>query len=215
MLIAIADCVILALYLATTIGVGFFFSRKTENTENFFLGGRGLPGWAVGFSILATAVSSVTFLAFPATTYIIDYRLYPKDFVFPLVSIFAAYYIAPAYRRRPGCVSAFQILEDSFGIVCRLYGAFSYVLMNFLKLGTVLYLLSIPISMLFETSQIAVILGCGCFVAVYSMAGGIQAVIFTDVLQGVILLVGRGGMRRGYWGTPWGTLSSVEGGRGG
>lgn len=55
-------------------GLGAYFSKGNNTTEDFFLGSRGLPGWAVGFSLLSTTMSSVTFLAYPATSYILDWR---------------------------------------------------------------------------------------------------------------------------------------------
>jgi len=113
-MVAGVDYAIVAIYLIGTAAVGVYFSKKNAGIEGYFFGSKSVPGWAIGLSILSTAVSSITFLAFPATSYILDYRLYPKDFAFPLVSLLAIYVIAPKFYRITNCASAFEVLEISF-----------------------------------------------------------------------------------------------------
>ena len=69
-----SDLIALILFLAGMAGMGLYFARKNNSTEEYFLGNRSFPGWAVGLSMLGTSISSVTFLALPAAAYVLDYR---------------------------------------------------------------------------------------------------------------------------------------------
>jgi len=188
------DYLVVGLFAALTVGIGKYFSSRNTSTESYYVGSRSLPAWAVGFSILATLMSSITFLAYPATTITGDYRLYPKDFMLPVANGIAALLIAPRFRAKADRVSAYEVLEERFNLGLRLYGAFTYVVGQLLKLGTVLYLVSIPLGIVIGASSVIVhnlvIIGSGTFVALYSCAGGISAVVYTDVVQGVVLLFG-------------------------
>ncbi|KAL3146444.1 hypothetical protein ABBQ32_003121 [Trebouxia sp. C0010 RCD-2024] len=186
----ILDYLVVAGYLVVTAGLGVYFSKGNKTTEDFFLGSRGLPGWAVGFSLLSTTMSSVTFLAYPATSYILDWRLYTKDFLYPAISVFTALLVAPRFRKSIQSASVYEFLESRFGLECRLFGGATYVVSQLLKLCTTLYLMAVPISMLLGAPLPMVIVFTGVFVTCYSMAGGISAVVYTDVCQSVILLVG-------------------------
>ncbi|DBA95341.1 TPA: hypothetical protein ACH3X3_013226 [Trebouxia sp. C0006] len=186
----ILDYFVVAGYLVLTAGLGAYFSKGNNTTEDFFLGSRGLPGWAVGFSLLSTTMSSVTFLAYPATSYILDWRLYTKDFFYPVISVFTALLVAPRFRKSLQSASVYEFLETRFGLECRLFGAATYVVSQLLKLCTTLYLMAVPISMLLNAPLPLVIIFTGAFVTCYSMAGGISAVVYTDVLQAIILLLG-------------------------
>ncbi|KAK9806874.1 hypothetical protein WJX72_005782 [[Myrmecia] bisecta] len=184
------DFVVVGCYLAATACVGAFFSKGNNTTEDFFVGGRNLPGWAVGFSLLATTMSSVTFLAYPATSYLLDFRLLTKDFFYPVASLFTAACVAPRFRACLQSSSAYELLETRYGLACRLFAAGTYVIAQLLKLATVLYLVSLPIALLLGGSHNIVIIGTGIFVTAYSMAGGLTAVVYTDVVQAIILLLG-------------------------
>ena len=110
-------------------------------------------------------------------------RLYTKDFFYPVVSIFTALLVAPRFRKSLQSASVYEFLETRFGLECRLFGAATYVVSQLLKLCTTLYLMAVPISMLLGAPLPVVIVFTGVFVTAYSMAGGISAVVYTDVLQ--------------------------------
>ncbi len=110
-------------------------------------------------------------------------RLYTKDFFYPVISIFTALLVAPRFRKSLQSASVYEFLETRFGLECRLFGAATYVVSQLLKLCTTLYLMAVPISMLLNAPLPLVIIFTGAFVTCYSMAGGISAVVYTDVLQ--------------------------------
>lgn len=117
------------------------------------------------------------------TPYLHVCRLYTKDFFYPVISVFTALLVAPRFRKSLQSASVYEFLETRFGLECRLFGAATYVVSQLLKLCTTLYLMAVPISMLLNAPLPLVIIFTGAFVTCYSMAGGISAVVYTDVLQ--------------------------------
>ncbi|MEQ8786339.1 MAG: sodium:solute symporter [Pirellulaceae bacterium] len=178
-------------YLTMMAAMGLWFSRRNQSTEQYFLGGRDFPGWVIGLSMLGTSISSVTFLAFPAAAYALDWRQLVSNLALPLVAVLAIVVFIPFFRRG-GATSAFEYLGDRFGPVPRLYGTLSFILLQLIRLGKVLFLVSIPISLLTGWDIRLVIVFVGVFISFYTIAGGIEAVIWTDVVQSVVLWFGGG-----------------------
>lgn len=209
MVLASLDLAIIVCYLVFAVALGFYFSRSNTSTEAFFLGSRGLPGWALGLSLLSTSISSNSFLAIPAYSYSNDFSLLLKDAVLPIPAAVAAVFVVPFFRqegmvgqwqgRQPwgrsvgGAApwgSAFEFLEDRFGTLCRRYAALCYICMQMVRTASILYLISIPVTLFSGLSGETAIVATGFFVACYSTLGGVRAVVFTDVVQAVILLGG-------------------------
>lgn len=185
----LADLLVMLLYLLAMAGMGVYFMRRNTNTEEYFLGGRSFPGWAVGISMLGTSISSVTFLALPAAAYALDWRQLTPHLVMPFVAVAACFAFIPFFRRGKH-VSAFEYLEERFGTGIRLYAAGYFLLHTLLKLAIVLYLLGLPIAAMTGYDEWIVLTFIGVVIAFYTVAGGISAVIWTDVVQTVILFFG-------------------------
>lgn len=185
----IADLAVLALFLLSMAGMGLYFARKNRDTEAYFLGNRSFPGWAVGISMLGTSISSVTFLALPAAAFVLDYRQLTPNLTMPVAAVIAAVFFIPFFRN-VRIVSAYEYLEKRYGKEIRLYAAFSYVVLQLMRLATILYLVSIPIAEMLDVNINYVIVVGGAVVVFYTATGGIEAVIWTDVVQTVILLAG-------------------------
>ncbi len=183
------DVAIICLYLVGVALVGAYFTRRNKSTEAYFLGDRAFPGWVVGLSMLSSSISSITFLSLPAAAFALDWRLNVKNAVLPLVAIVAILVFVPIFRQGHAS-TAFEYLEKRFGSAARLYTAFSFVLMQLLRIGVVLYLVSIPIELLLGVNRTLVIIVIGFAVAAYTIFGGLSAVIWTDVLQVTIFLLG-------------------------
>jgi SSS family solute:Na+ symporter len=169
--------------------MGLWFAKRNRSTEAYFLGNRNFPGWAIGLSMVGTSISSMTFLAFPAAAFALDWRQVVPNLMLPLVAVLAILVFIPLFRRGQA-TSAFEYLEERFGPLMRLYGALSFVLLQLIRLGTVLYLVAIPVSVLLGVPIVWVIVLGGLFIMVYTVAGGIEAVIWTDVVQTLVLLGG-------------------------
>lgn len=183
------DVVVIVLYLAGMAGLGLWFSRRNSTTEEYFLGGRAFPGWVIGLSMLGTSISSVTFLAFPAAAYTLDWRQLVSNLTLPFVAVLAILVFIPFFRRGE-TTSAFEYLGDRYGPGVRLYGTLSFILLQLIRLAKVLFLVAIPVSLLTGFDIRLVIVSVGIFISFYTIAGGIGAVIWTDVVQSIVLWVG-------------------------
>jgi SSS family solute:Na+ symporter len=180
---------VVIIYLLGTIVIGLHFSRKNTNTEEYFVGGRSMPGWVVGLSMVGTSLSSITFLAFPAAAYSLDWRQLMINLMLP-IGIVAAYFLFIPFFRRAQITSTFEYLEMRFHPAARFYASMTFLFGQFLRLGVVLYLASLAISALLEVNVITVMIVTGLFITFYTVLGGIDAVIWTDVMQTIVLLVG-------------------------
>ncbi len=198
------DLVVITVYLLGMAGVGAWFSRRNQSTEEYFVGGRAFPGWAIGLSMLGTSISSVTFLAFPAAAYVLDWRQLVSNLMLPAVAVLAIVVFIPFFRRGQ-LTSAFEYLEDRYGPAARLYGTLSFILLQLIRLAKVLFLVAIPVSLLTGIDMQYVIVAVGVFIAFYTVAGGFDAVIWTDVVQSIVLWFG-GLLCFGYiaWNLPEG-----------
>ncbi len=168
-------------------GASFFFKNKTSS--QFTSGGGAIPSWVVGMSIFATFVSSISFLALPGKAYMSDWNALVFSFAIPVAAILAVKFFVPLYRGL-GSISAYNYLEVRFGSWARIYASICYMLTQLMRTGAILLLLALPLNALFGWDVKTVIIITGIAVTAYSMLGGIQAVVWTDAIQGIILVVG-------------------------
>ncbi len=189
MSLSLPDLLALIGYLIIVMAIGLYFSRKNTSTEEYFVGGRSFSGWVIGLSLVGTSISSITFLAYPGDAYKTAWLRYLPNLMLP-VAIFVAAYIFLPFFRRGNTITAYEYLEDRFGPSIRVYGALTFILGQLVRISIILYLLSLLIHELTGLSpEMSIIIG-GVFVAVYTIVGGIDAVIWTDVLQTIVLMVG-------------------------
>lgn len=183
------DIAVLVGYFGLTMGMGFFFARKNTNTEEYFLGGRSFPGWALGLSLLGTSISSVTFIAFPADTFKTTWIRFLPHIVFPVAALIAAWFILPFFRR--GTISsAYEYLGKRFGDSVSCYAAATFLVIQLVRISTIVYLVSVLLQSITGLSIFWCILLTGGITALYTTTGGFDAVIWTDVLQTITLIFG-------------------------
>lgn len=183
------DIIALAAYLLIITAIGAYFSRRNTNTEEYFVGGRSFSGWVIGLSLVGTSISSITFLAYPGDAYKTSWLRFAPNLMLPIGVGIAAYFFLPFFRRG-NITSAYEYLEDRFGPSVRVYGAVAFIIAQITRISLILFLLSLLIQELTGLSSTwAIILG-GAVVATYTIIGGIDAVIWTDVLQTVVLFFG-------------------------
>ena len=183
------DILAIAVYMGGTALIGVYFSRKNKSTEEYFVGGRSFPGWVIGLSLVGTGISSVTFLAYPADAFKTSWIRYLPNILMPLAVLFAAYFFLPFFRRGK-ITSAYEYLEGRFGVSVRLYGSASYILRGLIRISIMLYLVSILFREVTSLSLPMCIVIAGIFVTFYTVLGGIDAVIWTDVIQTIVLVSG-------------------------
>ncbi|MEZ5070797.1 MAG: sodium:solute symporter [Bacteroidales bacterium] len=183
------DWLVLGIYFAGTLGLGAFFYRRTRNAEGFTAANRSLPGWVVGLSIFATYLSSISYLALPGKSFAADWNPFVFSLSIPGVTWIAIRYFLPHYRKSRE-VSAYALLESRFGLWARLYASFFYLLTQIARIAVVLYLMALPMQVIFGWNIYAILLFTGVAVTLYAFVGGILAVIWTDAIQSVVLLTG-------------------------
>lgn len=185
----IIDLTVLVGYLAIVVGLGCFLARRSGSTEGFMAAGRSLPGWAVGLSIFGTFVSSISFLANPGKSYADNWNPFVFGLSLPIAAAVAVRWFVPFYRRT-GEISAYHHLEHRFGPWARTYAVVCYLLTQFARMGTILYLVALALAPLTGWDVRWIIIGTGILVTLYTLIGGIEAVIWTDAVQSVVLSAG-------------------------
>ena len=192
MQLPLLDLIVFLAYMAGVVLFGclFFFKAKDGDSAGLFTSGAGrLPAWAVGMSIFATYISSISFLALPGKAYGSDWNAFVFSLSIPLAAIMAVKFFVPLYRSLDS-VSAYSYLEDRFGPWARIYASLCYLVSQIARIGAVTYLLALPMNALLGWSIPGIILVTGVAVMLYSMMGGIRAVIWTDAIQGIVLIGG-------------------------
>ena len=185
----LVNYIALAAYLAALVVIGAYFSRREKSTDDFFLAGRRIPWWAAGLSIFGTGLSAITYMAIPAKAYDTDWVFILSSFAPILfIPVVVAFYI-PFYRRL-GVTTAYEYLERRFNLAARLFASIFFILFQFGRMAIVLYLPAVALSTVTGLNVYACIVIMGVLATVYTVLGGIEAVIWTDVLQVVVLLGG-------------------------
>ena len=183
------DIITLLAYLLGMAAIGLYFSRRNTSTEEYFVGGRSMSGWVIGLSLVGTSISSITFLAYPADAFKTGWLRYLPNLMLPLAVVVAAYVFLPFFRRGE-TMTAYQYLEDRFGPSIRVYGALAFIVGQIVRISLILYLLSLLVQEVSGLSPLTSILIAGLFVGLYTLLGGIDAVIWTDVIQTLVLVLG-------------------------
>ena len=180
---------ILLIYLGALVGVGIYFSTREKTTADYFVGGRRIPWWVAGVSILGTTLSSITFMAVPAKVYSTDWLyfiLITGDVLVPLIVVF---FYMPFFRRLD-VTSAYEYLEKRFNLLVRLFGSASFVFFQTGRMTIVLFLPALALAAVTGINIYVCILMIGLLATLYTFLGGIEAVIWTDLLQVIVLLGG-------------------------
>ena len=183
------DYLIIFVYMASIMGVGLWMARRQKTSMDYFLANRRVPGWAVGFSVMATVISSASLVAHPGAVFAKNLYLLPAHIALPLILIFVVYVVIPLYRRAIR-MSSYEYFGRRFGAGARLYAAFGFIVMRMLDLGITLYTAAIALEVMTGWDMASVLLGVGLITTVYTMVGGVEGVVWTDVVQGIILVGG-------------------------
>jgi SSS family transporter len=180
---------VLVAYLAALVAMGVYFSRRERTTDDFFKAGGRVPWWAAGLSIFGTQLSAITFMAIPAKTFATDWRYLWLNAAIVLLAPVIIYLILPFFRRL-NVTTAYEYLERRFNLAARLIGSLMFMALHLGRIGIVLFLPSIALNVVTGIDVRICILVMGLLSITYTVLGGIEAVIWTDVLQVVVLLGG-------------------------
>ncbi|MFT3870728.1 MAG: sodium/solute symporter [Nibricoccus sp.] len=183
------DYVVLAAYALLIVGLSIAVSRRNESTSDYFIAGRGLPGWVVAFTLMGTIIGTGTFVGHPGNSYQKGLILLVPHLMLPLVLLFVSKVIVPFYRRVVR-MSAYEYIGLRFGLGGRLYTSFGFLADRIFDIGVTLLTTAYAVNVLTGWEIRNVIFGVTLFTAVYTTIGGIKAVVWTDVAQGTILILG-------------------------
>jgi len=187
--LSVIDYIVIIILLIFSVVFGASFARKQKNTDSYFTTGRSIPPWAIGMSILATLISSITFLAYPGDGFSSNWIRLVQGLMVPVVLVFLVWFIVPLYREVIG-LSAYEYFEKRFGFFARLYSSLGFALAHFSKMGTVFFLLALALSSMLGINTYLVIWILGISIIILTVLGGLEAVIWLDVIQGFMLIGG-------------------------
>ncbi|WP_028295938.1 sodium:solute symporter [Olivibacter sitiensis] len=185
----IIDLAIIFLYLLAMVLVGIWFSRKNKSADQFTKASGMIPGWAIGLSIYATFLSSNTFLGVPGKAFGGNWNAFVFSISMPLAAWVAVKYFVPFYRAT-GEVSAYTNLEKRFGPWARSYAVICFLLTQLARMGSIFFGIALSLQALTGYSMELIMLVTGICIIFYTVLGGIEAVIWTEVVQGIIKTLG-------------------------
>lgn len=183
------DLVVIAIYFIAVAAIGLRFSRRQTTTEAYFVARRSIPHWAMGLSIFATIISSITFIAYPGAAFKGDWNQLVPGFMAVGV-LLAGGILLVSFFRHAVKMSAYEYFEKRFGYGARAYSALAFAAGHFSKMGFVLFTITTAICGMTGWDKYNVIVGVGMVTVLYTLAGGLEAVIWTEVLQGIVKIAG-------------------------
>ena len=208
--ISTIDAMVMLGYMLLVTAMGIYFARKNTSTEQYFLGGRRFSGWAIGLSMVGTAISSITFLAMPADAFKTTWIRYITYAGLPIAVFIATRWVVAIFRGR-NITSVYEYLENRFGPSIRIYGSVTYIIAQLTRISVILYLLALLFHEISSIEIATCIVIVGIFVGFYTIIGGIDAVIWTDILQTIVLACGSLiGLSMIIWALPGGFAQIIE-----
>ena len=209
------DWLVIAIYGVGLLGVGWYYARRTHSTEDYLLGGRSMKAGAVGLSLFATLLSTISYLAMPGEMIKHGPVILWSIASVPIAYVVVGYLLIPRFMRMQ-VTSAYEILETSLGLRIRLMASVIFLMIRLPWMALVIYLTAdkVIVNMMSwpATATPYVAIAIGLVTVIYTSMGGLRAVVFTDVLQSFILFGGAvlsvllitvkmGGF--GWWPTEW------------
>ena len=200
--LTIVDGIVVGLYLAAMLAMGFVIARRNASTDDFFVGGRNLPSWAVGISLIASLLSTITYLGMPGEMFRTGIGFLTRQLGIPIVLLVVWFVWIPFFMRL-NLTSAYEYLERRFNYatralaaifcICLLLGWIAVVVLT--ASGAMVEIANLRLDWFFSSDPAdadmhALILGVGLFSIVYTTLGGLRAVVWTDVVQFFVLLTG-------------------------
>ncbi len=176
-------------YLAAMVGIGVYFASKNKSTDDYFRGGMRVPWWAAGCSIFATMLSSLTFTGLPSKAFAQDWVYAVGNLMIPVVAFVAVFVALPFYRRL-NVTSAYEYLELRFSRSVRLFGSASFTLFHVFRMAVVMSLTGLALAVATPLTPTQSVLLMGGLSMIYCTMGGIEAVIWTDTAQTMVLMGG-------------------------
>lgn len=186
------DMTIFIGYLCLMVGIGIYLSRrgKNETSQDYFLASRSLPWWAVGGSLIASNISAEQFIGMAGSGYAVGMAIASYELMAALTLVIVAKYFLPIFLKK-GIYTMPQFLEVRYDRRVRVgLAVFWLLLFVFVNITSVLYLGGLAIESIMGISMMWAVIGLALYAATFSIFGGLSAVVWTDVIQVVVLLLG-------------------------
>ncbi|MBI5472401.1 MAG: sodium/solute symporter [Ignavibacteriae bacterium] len=183
------DYGIVILYLAGVTIAGSYIGRKQHSSRDYFLGGKHLSWWSVGFSIVASETSTLTFISIPGLAYKSNMHFLQLAIGYFVGRLLVSMIFIPAYYKGD-LETAYDFLGKRFGMQLRKFTSTVFIITRVLASGVRLFATAIPVHLITGLSYPASILLIGSFTLVYTYVGGLKAVVAMDVVQLFIYLSG-------------------------
>lgn len=190
---ATLDWLAVSVYLLIVTSIGILSARGNRNAEDYLLGSRRLPAFALGLSLFATLLSTLSYLSYAGEVIAHGPMIITLVAAHPIIFVIVGYGLIPLLMRQP-VTSAYEILEAKLGDSIRLAGASIFLLLRLGWMATILYVTSstvlVPLLRLDSSWTISLCLAMGIVTAIYSSIGGLRAVVITDAIQSITMLLG-------------------------
>ena len=202
------DLAIVAVYLGGTLGLGLWMARRQRSATDYFLGARDLPAWAILLSIVATETSALTVISVPAIAARGDFTFLQLAFGYLIGRLAVAVWLLPGYFRGEQ-LTAYARLESRFGVGTRRVTSCVFLITRFLGDAVRVYASAIPLVIVTGWHGPTAIVVMGLVTMIYTWFGGFRAVVWTDVLQLSVYLVGGAGALWIAWALAGGPGASL------
>ena len=181
---------VIVLYFFGMFMVGVYFSKRTTSTEDYFKAGGRVPSWVTACSIYATALSSISFIAIPASVFSKGWLLGMAPLgIIPIVWVAAVIFVP--FFRRVNVTTAYEYLGKRFDNKFRLIGSLAFILFHVVRMAIVLYLPTLALQQALPSlNPVILTVGVAVFCVAYTSMGGIEAVLWSDAIQTIVLLFG-------------------------
>lgn len=182
--------IVLIVYLLAMLGVGIYFTKRSgKDTDAFFTAGGRIPAWAAGFSIYATTLSAITFMSTPEQAFLTDWSYAAGNLaIFAIIPVLIYFYIP--FFRKLNVTTAYEYLEERFGVSMRTVSSLLFILFHIGRVAIVVYLPTLAITSVSDIDPVLIAGAVGILCVIYTFLGGMEGVIWSDVIQGILLLGG-------------------------
>ncbi len=214
--LSVLDWLVIVGYMLGMLAIGWYYSSRSKTADDYLLGGRNMKPWAVGLSLFATLFSTISYLAWPGEMIRHGPMILASLVAYPVIAAVVGWLMIPFFMKLR-VTSAYEILETRLGLSVRMLGCTFFLLMRLLWMAVIIYTtianILVPLTGLDPAYTPYLCAVLGLITVAYSSAGGLPAVVTTDVIQTVILfggailtiavIAGQMGGLTSWWPTHW------------
>ncbi len=188
-MVTYSSFVVVTLYILTILFISWLVNKRYSIGGDFSTGGKQFGWFTAGVSILATYISAMTFVGMPGWVYSSGMQAMSIHLNYPIVVFFAIIFFVPVFYKL-GVTSIYEYLEYRFGVIARTINSSVFIIVQCISAGVILYAMALILVQVLPIDISDAIIYISLFTAIYTYSGGISTVIWTDMLQSVVLIIG-------------------------